>query len=188
MTKTNYIKQMTFCAVSVALAVVANMITFTKMPFGGSVTLFSMLIIVLPAWFYGVRMGCACGLVYGLLQFVTGPYFLSPIQFFLDYILAFSIMGIAGFFKDSNHGLLKGYALAVLGRWVVATWAGLEWVKAGSTVWDGWAPLPYSIAYNATYIIPEAALTLVLLMVPAMQSALNHIKAQATSERAVHAA
>lgn len=172
------VKKLAFCAVCIALAAVASMFSIYKFPFGGSVTICSMLIIVIPAWLYGVRTGAACGLVYGMIQFLIGPYFISVPQFVLDYVLAFSVMCVAGIFREHKNGLIKGYIAAVFARWIVATCAGLAWVAAGFTAWDGWNPIPYSMAYNACYIFVEAALTIVILLVPAVRGALEYVKRQ----------
>ncbi len=182
MSKNMTVKKMCFCAICIALAVIANMITIYKFPFGGSVTLFSMLIIVLPAWFYGIRTGVLCGLIYGIMQFVLEPYMISVIQVTLDYVLAFSVMGVAGIFHNDKNGLLKGYGAAIIARWIIATCAGLVWVQAGSVAWEGWAPLPYSAAYNAAYIFTEGIATLIILCTPQLKNALSHIKKQALSQ------
>ena len=159
-----------------ALAAAAALVRIYTFPFGGSVTLCSMLFIMLPAWFYGVKEGILTGLVFGILQFVIEPYFLSFPQVLLDYVLAFSIMGIAGFFRSRKNGLITGYLAAVAARWAVAVCAGLAWFYAGMSAWEGWSPLPYSMVYNAIYIFTEAALTLILLAVPAVRKALERIR------------
>ncbi len=176
MSKNSPAKKMAFCAICLALAAVTSLITPYRFPFGGSVTLFSMLFVVLPSWFYGVRTGAVCGLAYGLIQFGLSPYVISVPQFLLDYVLAFSVMCVAGFFREKKNGLLMGYAAAVIARWVIATLAGLAWIKAGFMAWDQWDPIPYSMAYNGAYIFTEAAVTVLLLCVPAMKNALMHVK------------
>ncbi|MDD4200931.1 MAG: energy-coupled thiamine transporter ThiT [Eubacteriales bacterium] len=178
MQKTLSVKKLAFCAVCIALAAVASILTIYKFPFGGSVTICSMLIIIIPSWLYGVRIGAACGLVYGMIQFILAPYIISVPQFILDYVLAFSVMCVAGLFREKKNGLLKGYIAAVFARWIVATCAGLAWVAAGFTAWEGWNPIPYSMAYNACYIFAEAAITVAILMVPAMKKALDYVKQQ----------
>lgn len=175
-------KKMAFCSMCLALAAVTSLIKVFELPNGGSVTLCSMLFAMLPGWFYGAGTGFLCGLIYGLLQFVLGPYFLTPLQFLFDYIFAFLIMGVSGFFCRRKNGLVIGYVAAVFGRWVMATIAGLIWVSLGSAVWEGWPPLPYSMAYNASYIGLEAVVTLVILQIPAVRTALNRIKQQAASQ------
>lgn len=178
MGKTMSVKKLAFCAVCIALAGVASILTVYRFPFGGAITFCSMLIIVVPAWLYGVRIGAACGLVYGMIQFLIGPYIISIPQFILDYVLAFSVMCVAGFFRERKNGLLIGYIVAVFARWIIATCAGLAWVAAGFTAWEGWNPIPYSMAYNGCYIFAEAAITVVILMVPAVRKAMEHVKRQ----------
>ena len=170
------VRKLVTCSMCAALAVVTNLIRIYTFPFGGSVTLFSMLFIMLPAWFYGVREGFIVGLLFGIIQFIIEPFFLSVPQVILDYVLAFSIMGIAGIVRNKKNGLITGYIIAVIARWVVATFAGIAWFKAGMAAWDGWAPLPYSMVYNAIYIFAEAAATVVILLIPAMRKALERVK------------
>ena len=172
-------RKLTTCAIIIALACVASVIKLYRFPFGGSVTLLSMLLISLPAWIYGTRTGIVSGLCYGIIQFALGPTFISLPQFFLDYILAFSIMGLGGIFKDSSHSLIKCYVTAAISRWAAATLAGLAWVAAGSTVWDGWNPILYSMAYNGAYISAEAILTLAIVSLPQMKNMLGYLKEKA---------
>lgn len=174
-------KRLTFCSMCLALAAVTSMIKVYESPFGGSVTLCSMLFAMLPAWFYGASTGFLCGLVYGLIQFLLGPYFLTIPQFLFDYIFAFMIMGAAGFVYKSKNGLVTGYIIAALGRYVMATIAGLIWYSLGSVIWEGWSPLPYSLAYNIIYIGPEMLLTVIIISIPAVKNALKRIKKEANS-------
>lgn len=169
------------CSLSVALATVLSMVRLFRFPFGGSVTLCCMLFVYLPAWLYGIRTGLLCGLLYGLTQFVTGPYFMSVPQFLFDYVFAFTVMGLGGYFANAASGLEKGYIVAVLGRWIMAGIAGLIWVSLGSEVWDGWAPLPYSLCYNGCYIFAEALITLIVLRIPAVRKALLMVKERSRS-------
>lgn len=70
-------KQLVFCAAAMALAFVTSYVKIFQMPWGGSVTLCSMLFIVLVANWYGVGTGVLVGLAYGILQFIQEPYVLS---------------------------------------------------------------------------------------------------------------
>lgn len=54
-------KQLVFSGVAMALAIVASEIKFARLPFGGSVTLFSMLFIVLIGYWYGAKAGLLTG-------------------------------------------------------------------------------------------------------------------------------
>ena len=79
-------KQLVFCAAAMALAFITSYIKIWNMPWGGSVTLCSMLFIVLAANWYGAGTGIFVGLAYGILQFIQEPYVLSFFQVCCDYV------------------------------------------------------------------------------------------------------
>lgn len=167
-------KQLVFCSAAVALSVVTSFIKVYTFPFGGSITLCSMLFVCLIGYWYGPRISLTTGLAYGLLQLVTGPYIVFPLQVLVDYPLAFGALGLSGFFWNSKHGLIKGYLVGVLGRYMFAVLSG--WLFFGAYAWEGWAPLPYSLAYNAAYLVPEAVVTLMLLFLPPVKKAMDQVK------------
>ena len=169
-------KQLVFCSAAIALSVVTSFIKLYTFPFGGSVTLCSMLFVCLIGYWYGPKIGLATGFAYGLLQLVTGPYIVFPLQVLVDYPLAFGALGLSGFFWKSRQGLLKGYLVGVFGRYLFAVFSG--WLFFGAYAWEGWAPLPYSLAYNAAYIVPEAVITLVILSLPPVKKAMELVKQQ----------
>ena len=69
-------RQLVFCAMAMALAFITSYLKLFNMPWGGSVTLCSMLFIVLVANWYGPKTGVLVGLAYGILQFIQEPYVL----------------------------------------------------------------------------------------------------------------
>lgn len=171
------IKQLAFCAMAIALGTVLSNIKIFHFPYGGSVTLLSMLVICLPGYFFGLGAGLMTGLAYGVLQLLIDPYVLFPIQLIVDYLLAFGALGLSGLFSNAKNGLVKGYIVAVLGRYVFAVISG--WIFFGEYAWEGWAPLPYSLAYNATYIFAEAAVSIVVILMPPVKSAIGRIRQMA---------
>lgn len=173
------VKRLVFCAMGVALAMVTSMLKIYSFPFGGSVTLFSMLFICLIGYFYGPATGIMTGIAYGVLQFLVEPYIYAPIQVLVDYPLAFGALGLSGFFWKSKNGLIKGYLLGILGRYFFAVISG--WIFFGEYAWEGWGALPYSLAYNGAYIFAEAAVTIVILLIPAVSKAIANVKAMANS-------
>ncbi len=178
MKKTKFtVKQLAFCAVAIALGFVLSCIKVFHFPTGGSITLFSMLIVCLPGFWFGPLVGIVTGVAYGLLNLILDPYIIYPLQVIVDYILAFGALGLSGFFANSKFGLVKGYIAAVLGRYVFAVISG--WIFFGEYAWDGWNALPYSLAYNAIYIFAEAAVTLIVLAVPAVRSLMGRLKTMA---------
>ncbi len=167
-------KQLAFCAVAIALGTVLSNIKVFKFPTGGSITLFSMLIICLPGYWFGLGAGVLTGAAYGMLQLIIDPYVLYPSQLVVDYILAFGALGLSGCFAKSKAGILKGYIFAVIGRYIFAVLSGFLFF--GAYAWEGWNPLPYSLAYNAIYIFAEAAITIIILAIPPVQKAMAAVK------------
>ena len=175
-------KQLVFCAMAMALAFITSYIKVFSMPWGGSVTLCSMLFIVLIANWYGVQTGILVGLAYGILQFIQEPFVLSFFQVCCDYILAFAALGIAGLFANKSHGLVKGYIVAVLTR-------GAFHAIGGYIYWMDYMPenFPqslksiYPIAYNYSFLLAEAVITIIIISIPAVASALGRVKKTALS-------
>ncbi|MBQ9886517.1 MAG: energy-coupled thiamine transporter ThiT [Lachnospiraceae bacterium] len=167
-------KQIAFCAMCIALATVTSMIKVYEFPFGGSITLFSMLFACLPGYFYGLRTGVLTAAAYGVLQFLLGPYILFPIQVIVDYLLAFAALGLSGLFYKSKNGLVKGYIAGILGRYFFAVISG--WIFFGEYAWEGWSALPYSLAYNGAYIFAEGIVTIIVLLIPAVAKAFARVK------------
>ena len=172
-------KQLVVCAMAVALAMVTSMLKIYSFPFGGSVTLFSMLFICFVGYLYGPATGMLTGAAYGVLQLLIEPYIYFPLQVLVDYPLAFGALGLSGCFSKSKHGLVKGYLCCVLARYVFAVISG--WLFFGEYAWDGWAALPYSLVYNGCYIFAEAALTVLVLSIPAVSKAMKKVKITAVN-------
>lgn len=167
-------KQLAYCGMIIALGTTTSMIKLYEFPFGGSVTCFSMLFVCLAGYFFGPATGILTGAAYGILQFLLGPYILFPIQVIVDYLLAFAALGLSGIFWKSKQGLIKGYLLGIFGRYIFAVLSG--WLFFGEYAWEGWNPLPYSLAYNAAYIFVEGVATLIILAIPAVSKGLEQIK------------
>lgn len=168
------VKQLTFCALAIALGTILSNIKVFDFPTGGSITLLSMLIICLPGYWFGLGAGIMTGVAYGVLQLLIDPYVLYPMQLIIDYLLAFGALGLSGLFSNAKGGLQKGYAAGVLGRYVFAVISG--WIFFGTYAWEGWNPFFYSLVYNAIYIFAEAIVTLLILQIPAVKKSMVHVK------------
>ncbi|HIU87929.1 MAG TPA: energy-coupled thiamine transporter ThiT, partial [Candidatus Avilachnospira avistercoris] len=92
-----------------------------------------------------------------------------------------AVSGVAYLLLNIILGVLGANHLAALGRYVMATIAGLIWYSLGSVIWEGWSPLPYSLAYNIIYIGPEMLMTVIIISIPAVKNALKRIKKEANS-------
>lgn len=172
-------RQLVYCGGAMALALVTSLIKFASLPFGGSITLFSMLFICLIGYVYGLKTGIMTGVAYGILQFIMEPYIYAPLQVLLDYPLAFGALGLSGLFRNKKHGLVTGYIAGVLGRYVCHVISGYVFFAAYAP--EGMNPLVYTLIYNATYILPELILTVVILYFPPVLGAIGQMKRQAVN-------
>lgn len=119
MQKNKLALRLTESAIMIAAATILSMFKLVELPYGGSITLASMLPIVIIAYRYGTAWGILCGLVHGAIQLLLDPGPLSYVTgaasvvavILLDYIVAFAVCGLAGIFrnmKKQSTGLLCG--------------------------------------------------------------------------------
>ena len=166
-------------AIMVALATVLSYIRIKWLPWGGAVTLLSMFPIVIYSIKYGVKWGLAASFVFSLAQFVQGiteglfGWGLSTSMLiaciFLDYILAYSSVGLAGAFRKKGlMGWIIGTIIALTIRFGLHIVSGVViWESAGK-LWDGFSTdnsWLYSLVYNGTYMLPEIILTTVAAII-----------------------
>lgn len=147
----------------IALATVLSFITIYKMPQGGSITAASMAPIIIYSIRWGVKKGLIAGAIYGLIQFFISPYFLSPMQFLLDYIIAYGMLGIAGIGKRNDFNLknvLPAAGLAMAARALSHILAGVFFFAEYAGNQNPWV---YSAIYNFSYMIPELIITTIII-------------------------
>ena len=158
-------RMMANASLCIALAFMLSYVKLYEMPQGGSVTLASMLPVFMFAYAYGTAPGMMVGFAYGLLQFVQGGWFVHPMQFLLDYPLAFAMLGFAGIarkFPDS-WGMIPGILLGTTLRFLCAFLTGVFFWGDGAGEQN---VLVYSAVYNGTYLIPETMICLLIAMIP----------------------
>ncbi len=161
-------------AVMIAIGTVLSMFPFSApWAFGGGVTICSMLPLVIIAHRYGTKWGLFTAFVYSVLQLILG---VSNVQFaagygfvlavgvlLLDYILAFTVIGLSACF----NGVIKNHLVSIVVG-IVFTFA-LRFVCHFLSGWIIWgvitpnemglvAPL-YSLIYNGGYMLPETIIT-----------------------------
>ncbi len=158
MTKT---RRLTEIAVCVAMAVVGSFIKVWEMPQGGSVAL-TMVPILLIAIKRGPMAGCVTGAIYGVLSLLIAGVIYHPMSVVLDYVLAFGLLGLAGFFKKNILQVIIGCFVGVFGRFLSSLVSGAvlfgEYAPAGQNPWI------YSLVYQATYLVPEFIITTVIIV------------------------
>lgn len=174
---------LTEAALAIALAFVLGLIKVFQMPFGGSISL-EMMPLILLALRQGPWVGMLAGAVYGLLDLAIEPFVVHPVQVLLDYPLAFGALGLAGFFAPTVRGAVIGTVVAVFARFVCHFLSGV--VFFASYAPKGWNPALYSAAYNAAYLIPS--LLIALLVVAVLLRALEGAQPSARQLRYRHSA
>ena len=160
-------------AIMIALAQVLSYIKLMELPNGGSLTP-AMFPIILFAVRWGVGPGLMSGFVFGLLQLIfDGAYAWGWQSMLLDYLVAFTPLGLAGLFKGKKWGIFVGTVVGCFGRFVVHYISGVTIYKIlaptellGMTFTS---PSFYSLVYNGSYMLPNTLLALlfaVLLYAP----------------------
>ena len=172
-----------------ALATVLSMVKVLDLPYGGSITAFSALPSLLVGYRHGTPWGLLTACAHALIQLLLGAntlsYATSPAAavaiVVLDYLLAFTVLGLGGIFrnciKKPGLGLLCGSLVALTTRFLCHVGSGYilfsgwaEWfftqdgfpafgaalVNSLSPVALGWV---YSLVYNGMYMVPEILLT-----------------------------
>jgi len=144
------VKVLAEATMTVALGTVLSYIKVYQLPYGGSITLGSMVPLFLISFRRGPIVGVFTGAVHGMVQFALEPYILSPAQVLLDYPVPFACIGLAGFFRKAP---MLGVAAGIAGRFLS------HWVS-GIVFWymftpGGMTPVIYSTIYNGSYMAGE---------------------------------
>lgn len=197
-------KRLTESAMLIAVAIVLELVSkmfIPEMPFGGQITLVSMLPVVLISYRHGVKWGLVAGLGYALIEMVIGAKTVAAafqpgyfgdgtmilnalIMCVLDYLVAFTALGLGGAFRNRTEnpglGLCLGSVLALSARYVshiasgyilFSGWAEWFFTQEGFPAWGAslvaslspnMLGLVYSVVYNGMYMVPEIILTAVV--------------------------
>lgn len=169
-------RQLVESAIMIAIGTILSMITIASpWKLGGGITVCSMLPLVILSFRHGTKVGVFASCVYGLIQMIIG---FSNVQYatnfimamgivLFDYIVAFGVVGFSAIFKPlMKNGLLSiiagvvfTFTLRFLCHFVTGVWI---W----EALWPnelGWAASLWSLAYNASYMLPEIILTCIVI-------------------------
>lgn len=161
-------------ALAFGLSLLPKFIPFLNLPWGGSITFFSMLPIVVYSIRNGIKNGLLCSFAYSLTQLAQGLFMdgllgwgLTPGMLIacilLDYIGAFTVLGFAGLFrKFEMKGWIGGTVLVIFARYALHVVSGAVIFATAGKLWEGLNisnPWLYSMAYNACFMLPEMILT-----------------------------
>ncbi len=200
-------RRLTESAMLLAVALILELLSKSFIPelaFGGQITIVSMLPVVLISYRHGIKWGLFSGVVYALLEMALGAknvssaflpgYFGDGTMIFnailmclLDYMIAFTVVGLGGIFRDriKNPGLslmcgslvalglrylshiLSGYILfASYAEWFFTqdgfpAW-GAKLIESVSPTVLSWI---YAVVYNGLFMIPELVFTAIVAFV-----------------------
>lgn len=154
-------------AIMVALAQVLSYLKLMELPNGGSLTpaMFPVLFFALR---WGLWRGLGAGFVFGVLQLIfDGAYAWGWQSMLLDYLIAFTPLGLAGLFRGKAWGIFPGTVLGCAARFAVHYISGVTIYRIvapteipGLGVYDN--PALYSLVYNGSYMLPNTLLALAI--------------------------
>ena len=165
-TKPRSAQTLVYGALSITLAFVLSYFKLVSLPFGGTVTLLSMLPIFAYAAYFGPLSGFTAAFAFALLQVVQGAYIVHPVQFILDYFVAFTLLGTAAFFPKN---LPVGAAVAGFLRMMASTVSGAVFFGSYAADYGFTNVWAYSLVYNFFTIGVDTILCVIVAALPPVQ-------------------
>ena len=156
-------RALVYGALCLSLSFVLSYFKLFSMPFGGSVTLCSMLPLVMYGVAYGPKRGFAAAFAYALLQIIQGAWIVHWAQFLLDYFVAFTLLGLGSFFPKK---LPLGMAVAGLARMCASIASGAIFFADGGLEYGIANPWLYALFYNGTTIGIDTVLCVAVSFLP----------------------
>ena len=162
-------------ALMIAIATVLSMIKI-DLPFGGGVTIVSMLPLVLISHRYGWKWGVLTAFVYSLGQLLLGldnvayadSFLMGAGIVLLDYVVAYTVIGLSGIFGKSRRAVAAGIAVTfclrflchlITGAWIWGVWMPDTFMNMPMS-----SPWIYSFLYNGWYMLFELVITEIVAM------------------------
>lgn len=156
-------RSIVYGAIAIAMSFALSYARFIHLPQGGSVTFASLLPLMIYCCMFGTRRGIAVCLIYGCLQALQDTYIIHPIQFLLDYPLAFGMIGVSGIFcertplrKNKFFGFIVGAVIAVVLRYACHVCSGVFAFADYADLETYDTALAYSFGYNSFTLVDLA--------------------------------
>lgn len=150
--------------VMIAMAQALSYVKLFKMPYGGSVTMGSMVPIFIFAIRWGVGKGAVVGALYGIIHYMLGSKWAAhPISIILDYPVAYACLGLAGLSSKKTKdfkSVFSGIFLGTFFRFVTHVISGLIFFR--STFPEGINPLVHSVRYNGGFLGVDMIIALII--------------------------
>ncbi len=160
-------RSIVYGAISIALSFALSYAKLFKLPQGGSVTFASLLPLMVYCCMFGTRRGLVVCTIYGVLQALQDPFIIHPMQFLLDYPLAFGLIGVSGIFMEKGVfkekkivAFLFGGIIAVVLRYACHVCSGVFAFADYADLDKYGSAIVYSMAYNS-FTFVDMALALV---------------------------
>lgn len=160
-------RSIVYGAISIALSFALSYAKLFKLPQGGSVTFASLLPLMVYCCMFGTRRGLVVCTIYGVLQALQDPFIIHPMQFLLDYPLAFGLIGVSGIFMEKGVfkekkivAFLLGGIIAVVLRYACHVCSGVFAFADYADLDKYGSAIVYSMAYNS-FTFVDMALALV---------------------------
>ena len=165
-------QMLVYGALSITLAFVLSYFKLFTLPLGGTITLLSMLPIFVYAAYFGPVYGFTAAFAFSLLQVIQGAYFVHPVQFILDYFVAFTCLGLASFFPKN---LPLGSAVGGLARMIASTISGAVFFASYAAEYGFSNAWVYSLIYNFLTIGVDTILCVVVVALPPVQKLFKRV-------------
>ena len=172
-------RSIVYGAIAIAMSFALSYARFIHLPQGGSVTFASLLPLMIYCCMFGTRRGIVVCLIYGCLQALQDTYIIHPVQFLLDYPLAFGMVGVSGFFcertplkKNKLIAFIVGAVIAVVLRYACHICSGVFAFADYADLETYDTAIAYSFAYNSFTMVDLAidlAAGILLLLSPAFR-------------------
>ena len=191
--KKNSIQALCVSAILLAMSIGLSFVKIWELPLGGSITLLSMLPLCFVSIKYGLGWGLGAAFCYSWFQILQEPPFgwglsvgMLLASLMLDYIVAFTVLGLAGAFrKYGTVGMVLGVGMALVARFLshflsgILLWANFDQFEFFGQSFTG-RPVLYSLVYNGSYMLPELVMTMVgaviLLSIPQIKKLVVPVK------------
>ena len=154
-------------ALAAVLGFISHNLSILRLPQGGSINL-GMVPIFWLALRRNWKIGLFAGAVFGVVDMALEPFIVHPVQFILDYPLAFALLGLAGFFRKYP---IVGVAVGGFGRFLCHFISGIVYFANYAPI--GMSPVVYSAFYNGTYIIPSIIICAIIIGILQKSKTLN---------------
>lgn len=149
----NNTRSIVYASVCIAMSFALSYVRFLELPQGGSITLASLLPLMIYSYLFGIRKGVLAGIIYGFLQFIQAPWFYHPVQFLLDYPIAFGAIGLSGLFHELKLFENKKVVQFLLGALVSVLLRYFSHVISGIFVFgtgdNNYSDVAWSFLYNS---------------------------------------